>query len=291
MGAKHLKAIVIEGNNSLEQPEGKEYPALYKDIFRKLTDTDMMRKYHNLGTASNLEALNELKALPWRNLQATSDPGIEGITGERFADDTLLRNSACAGCPVGCIHIGFVREKFHRDNRYVYRQVGYDYEPIFATGSMLGLTSAPEVLTVMDEVEKAGLDVMSGGVALAWATEALEKGVVTTEQTGIDLRFGEVEGYINAVHLLAEAENEFWKTLAAGTSAAAKRYGERILPASLARRWPDTPRARSSTWPSRLACATRTWTRAHTPTTNPTPPRTWTRPWPSCWRTNATASS
>jgi Aldehyde:ferredoxin oxidoreductase len=70
----------------------------------------MMRKYHNLGTASNLEALNELKALPWRNLQATSDPGIEGITGERFADDTLLRNAACAGCPVGCIHIGFVRE-------------------------------------------------------------------------------------------------------------------------------------------------------------------------------------
>jgi len=225
MGAKHLKAIVVEGNNSLEQPEGKEYPALYKDICRRLTDTDMMRKYHNLGTASNLEALNELKALPWRNLQATSDPGIEGITGERFADDTLLRNAACAGCPVGCIHIGFVREKFHRDNRYIYRQVGYDYEPIFATGSMLGLTQAPEVLTVMDEVEKAGLDVMSGGVALAWATEALEKGVVTTEQTGIDLRFGDVQGYLKAVHLLAGAENEFWKILAMGTMAAANHYG------------------------------------------------------------------
>jgi len=225
MGAKHLKAIVIEGNNSLDQPEGKEYPALYKDIFRRVTDTDMMRKYHNLGTASNLEALNELKALPWRNLQATSDPGIEGITGERFADDTLLRNAACAGCPVGCIHIGFVREKFHRDNRYIYRQVGYDYEPIFATGSMLGLTKAPEVLTVMDEVEKAGLDVMSGGVALAWATEALEKGVVTTEQTGVELRFGDVHGYLKAVHLLAGAENEFWKILAAGTMAAANHYG------------------------------------------------------------------
>lgn len=225
MGAKHLKAIVVEGNDSLAQPEGKDYSALYKDIFRRLTDTDMMRKYHNLGTASNLEALNELKALPWRNLQATSDPGIEGITGERFADDTLLRNAACAGCPVGCIHIGFVREKFHRDNRYVYRQVGYDYEPIFATGSMLGLTQAPEVLTVMDEVEKAGLDVMSGGVALAWATEALEKGVVNTEQTGVDLRFGDVHGYLKAVHMLAGADNEFWRILAAGTMAAARHYG------------------------------------------------------------------
>jgi aldehyde:ferredoxin oxidoreductase len=225
MGAKNLKAVAIEGNGSLELPAGKEYATLYDDIFRKLTDTDMMRKYHNLGTASNLEALNELKALPWRNLQATSDPGITGITGERFADDTLLRNAACAGCPVGCIHIGFVREKFHQDNQYLYRQVGYDYEPIFATGSMLGLTHAPDVLTVMDEVEKAGLDVMSGGVALAWATEALEKGVVTPEQTGIGLRFGEKGGYLQAVHMLAGAVNEFWRTLACGTMAAAARYG------------------------------------------------------------------
>lgn len=225
MGAKNVKAIAIEGNGSLDLPEGKDYGTLYAEIFRKVTDTDMMRKYHNLGTASNLEALNELKALPWRNLQATSDPGIEGITGQRFADDTLLRNAACAGCPVGCIHIGFVREKFHQDNQYLYRQVGYDYEPIFATGSMLGLTHAPDVLTVMDEVEKAGLDVMSGGVALAWATEALEKGVVTVEQTGTELRFGEVQGYIKAVHLLAGAASEFWKLLAAGTMVAAKHYG------------------------------------------------------------------
>jgi aldehyde:ferredoxin oxidoreductase len=225
MGAKNLKAIAVEGNGSCDLPPGKEYAALFADIFRKLTDTDMMRKYHNLGTASNLEALNELKALPWRNLQATSDPGIAGITGERFADDTLLRNAACSGCPVGCIHIGFVREKFHKDNQYLYRQVGYDYEPIFATGSMLGLTNAPDVLTVMDEVEKAGLDVMSGGVALAWATEALEKGVVTQEQTGIDLRFGDAQGYMRAVHMLGGAVNDFWRTLAGGTTAAAARYG------------------------------------------------------------------
>lgn len=225
LGAKNLKAIAIEGNGTLELPAGKDYSNLYADIFRKLTDTDMMRKYHNLGTASNLEALNELKALPWRNLQATSDPGISGITGERFADDTLLRNAACSGCPVGCIHIGFVREKFHEDNQYLYRQVGYDYEPIFATGSMLDLTNTAEVLKVMDEVEKSGLDVMSGGVALAWATEALEKGVISTADTGLELRFGEVHGYMQAVHLLAAGATEFWQTLAGGTMAATRRYG------------------------------------------------------------------
>ena len=225
MGAKKLKAIAIEGNSTVELPAGKEYATLFQDIYRNVTATDMMRKYHNLGTASNLDALNELKALPWRNLQATSDAAITGITGERFADDTLLRNAACAGCPVGCIHIGFVREKFQKDNQYLYRQVAYDYEPIFATGSMLGVTSAPHVLTIMDEIEKAGLDVMSGGVALAWATEAMEKGLVNTDQTGIALRFGDADAYARAVHLLAGAGNEFWALLAAGTMTAAKHYG------------------------------------------------------------------
>ncbi|NCD25661.1 MAG: aldehyde ferredoxin oxidoreductase [Deltaproteobacteria bacterium] len=225
MGAKNLKAIAIEGEGARELPAGKSYAALFRDIFRQVTDTDMMRKYHNLGTAANLDALNDLKALPWRNLQATSDPGITGITGQRFADDTLLRNAACSGCPVGCIHIGFVREKFQADNQYFYRQVPYDYEPIFATGSMLGLTHAPDVLSVMDEIEKAGLDVMSGGVALAWATEALEKGVVTPEQVGLGLRFGQARGYMEAVHLLAAGKTEFWRLLAQGTMTAARHYG------------------------------------------------------------------
>ena len=78
----------------------------------------------------------------------------------------LLRNNACSGCPVGCIHIGFVRERFAKENRYLYRQVSYDHEPIFATGSMLGVLDCFKVLDIIDVVERMGLDVMSGGVAL-----------------------------------------------------------------------------------------------------------------------------
>lgn len=225
MGAKNLKGIVIQGDGSFALPENNDYAKVYKQVYDKMTATDMMSKYHNLGTAANLNALNELKSLPWRNLQATKDEEIEGISGERFADDTLLRNAACAGCPVGCIHIGFVREKFMKQNQYLYRQVAYDYEPIFATGSMLGVTDAFHVLGIMDEVEKAGLDVMSGGVALAWATEAFEKRLVTEKETIVPLAFGDAESYKKAVYYLGEAENEFYTSLGKGSLVAAARYG------------------------------------------------------------------
>ncbi len=225
MGTKNLKGIVVEGDGVFDLPGGKEYSKLFKDVHNKVTETDMMRKYHNLGTAANLDALNELKSLPWRNLQQTSDPGIGGITGEKFADDTLLRNVACSGCPVGCIHIGFVRERFMKDNRYLYRQVSYDYEPIFATGSMLGVTHAFAVLDIMDRVERMGLDVMSTGVALAWATEALEKGIISEVETLVPLRFGDAEAYKASIYHLGMGANEFYRNLAQGTAKATARYG------------------------------------------------------------------
>ncbi len=225
MGSKNLKAIAIQGDGVFHLPEGKEYAELFEEVHKQLTTTDMMDKYHNLGTPVNVAVLNGMKALPIKNLQQTTDPNIKGITGETFADDTLLRNTACAGCPVGCIHIGFVREKFMEPNQYLYRQVSYDHEPIFATGSMLGMTNAFRVLSIIDMVEKMGLDVMSAGVALAWATEALDKGIISEKETLVPLKFDEAEGYKEAIQHLGLASNDFYRLLAQGTMKAAEQYG------------------------------------------------------------------
>jgi len=225
MGSKNLKAIAVQGDGVFHLPEGKEYAELFEEVHKQLTTTDMMDKYHNLGTPVNVAVLNGLKALPIRNLQQTTDPNIKGITGETFADDTLLSNTACAGCPVGCIHIGFVREKFMEPNQYLYRQVSYDHEPIFATGSMLGMTNAFSVLGIIDMVEKMGLDVISAGIALAWATEALEKGIISEKETLVPLKFNDAEGYKEAIRYLGLGSNDFYRLLAQGTMKAAAQYG------------------------------------------------------------------
>ena len=225
MGAKNLKGIVIQGDGSSDLPEGKTYAALFQDVYKKLTDTDMMDKYHNLGTPVNVLVLNGIKALPCKNLQQTHDEAMEGISGETFAEETLMRNTACSGCPIGCIHVGFVREKFMEPNQYLYRQVSYDHEPIFATGSMLGVTNAFKVLSLIDVTEKMGLDVMSAGVALAWATEALEKGLLSEKETLVPLKFGEPERYKQALGHLGQGENDFYRSLGQGALKAAKKYG------------------------------------------------------------------
>jgi aldehyde:ferredoxin oxidoreductase len=225
MGVKNLKGIVIHGDGDFIAPEDKAYRLKYREVYDKVTSTEMMRKYHNLGTAANLESLNDIASLPWKNLQQTADPAIGAITGGAFADQTLLRNGACAGCPVGCIHIGFIREKMAVDNRYHYHQVAYDYEPIFAAGTMLGVTNTFDVLRILEVMEKAGLDAMSAGVALAWATEATERGLIGVKETLVPLRFGDAQAYQQAASHLGCGSTDFYRLLGQGTLRAAAFYG------------------------------------------------------------------
>jgi aldehyde:ferredoxin oxidoreductase len=110
-------------------------------------------------------------------------------------------------------------------NQYLYRQVSYDHEPIFATGTMLMVTNAFNVLSIIDMCEKMGLDVMSAGVSLAWATEALVKGIISEKETLVPLAFGDAKEYREATRHLGEGSNEFYRLLAQGTFKAAAQYG------------------------------------------------------------------
>lgn len=103
MGIKKIKGIAIQGDATFLLPDNKNYPKLFEEVYKQLTDTDMMSKYHDLGTPINVIPLNKLRALPVRNLQQTSDPDIAGISGEKFAEVALLRNNACLGMP-GWLH-------------------------------------------------------------------------------------------------------------------------------------------------------------------------------------------
>ena len=100
-------------------------------------------------------------------------------------------------------------------------------EPIFAAGSMLGVTDCFAVLDILDVVEQMGLDVVetTPGWPLAWATEALEKGVVTEKETLLPLKFGQHQTYQEAVRHLAFGVNDFYRLLGQGTLKAATHYG------------------------------------------------------------------
>jgi len=226
-GSKKLKAIVISGKYSIKIRDVGYYRNVYDEIFNLAVKSLLMKKYHDIGTSSNVLPLNELKALPSFNLKETSLENAENISGENLAQKYLGRRIACSHCPVACIHLATLREPYE-DEPYFYKttMIPYDYEPLYALGSMLGVTDPVEWLKLMDEVEIQGLDAISTGVTLAWATEAYERGIITSNETlGIELKWGDSNSYREAIRKIVHQPNEFYSALARGVEYAASKYG------------------------------------------------------------------
>ena len=226
-GSKQLKGLVVTGRRAIHPANARDYRLIYDDIFRAATESPLMKKYHNLGTPMNVLPLNALGALPTRNLQQARFEGAEGISGERMAESFLGRRIACAHCPVACIHLAAPRLT-HPNEPYFFKtaMIGYDFEPIYAMGSMLGVGDASHMLQLMDEAEVQGVDVVTAGVVLAWATEAQQRGLIGAEQTGgLSLAFGDYSAYTQALRRIVLQENDFYRALARGVDYASSIYG------------------------------------------------------------------
>lgn len=234
LGSKNLKAIAISGDRSIPIKNHKEYIKAFKTIYDKSTDTELMTKYHDMGTPVNVEPLNAAGALPTLNLQQNRFEGADAISGDAFAENYLVRKVACTGCPVGCIHVGQYRIEFDKGYEYESVSVGYDYELIYSLGSFIGIDRPIDILRLIDKVEEAGLDAMSTGVCLGWATEAFRKGLISESETLIPLDFGDTEHYLEAIGYLAEPENEFYIILGSGVQKAAEKYGGQDFAMSVA---------------------------------------------------------
>ncbi len=226
-GSKKLKAVTVSGDHGCEVSDRKQYRETYDDIYKRAVSSPVMKKYHDIGTASNIMPLNLQKGLPTMNLKTTTSAEAERISGEKLAENYLGRRVACAHCPVACIHIAALREPYANEP-YFYKttMIPYDYELIYGLGSMLGLFDEKAMLHLIDEVEIWGLDAMSTGVVLSWATEAMEKGLITTDDTlGLSLKWGDEPSYAKAVEYIVKQPNEFYTNLSQGVDMAAKRYG------------------------------------------------------------------
>ncbi len=225
-GSKKLKAVIVRGRKRYRPVDPAGFREVYDEIYKLAVESDAMKKYHLLGTAGNVVPLNELRSLPTENLQSARFEKAEEISGEALAEYNLGRRIACSHCPIACIHLATLRLPYENEP-YFFKtiMISYDYELIYALGSMLGIGSRDGLLRVIHRVESYGLDAMSTGVCLAWATEALKKGVISESDTIVKLDFGNVDGYLKAIDFIYEQPNEFYRNLAMGVEHASSIYG------------------------------------------------------------------
>ena len=234
LGSKNIKALVISGNEDipLDQPgiDRRGYLKTYKKIWNLCVNTEVMKKYHVLGTPQNVLQLNALKSLPTKNFLLSQFEHADEISGEKFVEEYLTRRVSCNTCPVGCIHVAILRERYGKDLADIYsKSVPYDYEPMALLGPVLLIGEGTELLKLIEQTEKYGMDSITTGGILGWMAEAFETGIITESETGgLPIRFGQVEDFLEVISRIAERKSSskdiFWYA-GEGLNALVEKFG------------------------------------------------------------------
>ena len=220
MGSKKLKAIVVKASrkmldNIADVDALKEANKKCLEIIKAnpLTGEGLRA----LGTASLVNVINSVGALPTKNWQESYCPTADNFSGETLAEKYLERPGACFRCPIACGRI------IKHDDKIV---GGPEYEPLWAYGSDCG----NDDLYTIDEANRLcneyGLDAIGVPCTIAAAMELYQRGYIKEEECdGVPLEWGSKKALIEWTKRMGDPESDLAWLMSSGSARLCEHYG------------------------------------------------------------------
>ncbi len=237
MASKNLKAVVVRGTQGLAGlQDPKRFTEVVKAGKQVLADNPVTGQgLPTYGTQVLMNVINEVGALPTRNMRETQFEGAAEVSGEAMHEPrksdgkpNLTTNGACFSCTIACGRISTIdRTHFSVKDKpeYWINSGGLEYEAAWALGPDTGVDDIDALTYVNFLCNEDGMDPISLGSTVAAAMELFEEGVITTEQTGgMELKFGSAEALCWAAEVTARGEG-FGKDLGLGSKRLCEKYG------------------------------------------------------------------
>ncbi|MFP4040879.1 MAG: aldehyde ferredoxin oxidoreductase family protein [Desulfosudaceae bacterium] len=169
MGSKNLKGMVARGQVKIKTASPEAFKATVKKWIKLLQNHpatgEMVPRY---GTSVFLNILSRNNALPTRNFSEGTYEHAYDISGERLAEDFLVKNYGCVSCPIRC---GRVVEYQGRNIK------GPEYEILCLMGANLGIHDMESLIRWNYELDCLGIDTISVGNVLGFAAELNQNGL------------------------------------------------------------------------------------------------------------------
>ena len=256
MGAKNLKAIVAAGTQRVGVHDRAGIIRLSKAFQARISGKKGLSRFLTdglLGTLGKITRRSRIfprqPADLWRLLLSkygttaitamsaeSGDSPVRNWGGVGYLDFPLSRSQkigaeavrmyevkkyGCHSCPLHCGGIMQVADgpfpipEMHK----------IEYETLCAFGSLLLLDDLPTILKVNDLLNRAGMDSISCGGAVAFAIECFENGILTREDCdGLELRWGSGPAILGLTENII-ARQGLGDLLADGVKRAAERIG------------------------------------------------------------------
>lgn len=218
MGDKRLKAIVARGAVRPPVADPAAVAALRQRLVAEAEANLVLQALSFFGTMSIMDAGSLVGDVPLRNWSRGSwDEGFEKLTGVGYQEILGAGSATCSGCPLAC--------------KRVVRLAGQDvpgpeYETVASFGTMLLIDDLAAIAGINDLCNRLGLDTITCGSTIAFATECVEAGLIPSARTGgIRLGWGDPAPVLAVLPLIARREG-FGAFLARGSAAMAEELGE-----------------------------------------------------------------
>ena len=219
MGAKRLKAVAVRGSKppaASDKDGARKQLTGFKERYNRATD-----RFHQLGSASGVLALEASGILPTRNFRDGSFEHAKAISGQTMRDTILTDRGTCYACAVAC-----KREVEVKELGVTPKYGGPEYESLAASGSLCGVGDLKKLALINQLYAQYVLDSISAGAVIAFAMECYEHGIITKEMTGgIDLTWGNADAVVEMVHRIGRREG-IGALLGEGVKRAAAKLGK-----------------------------------------------------------------
>ncbi len=223
LGSKMFKGIAVRGTGNLEVDDMSATLKKTEDLIRMMranpSTGQILPQY---GTPVLVNANNALGLFGSRNWQKETFESAELICAETMRDKIVVQNKSCFACPLMCGKYSEVLDGPFKGCK----TEGPEYENIFSLGSMCEIDSIETIAAAEWACDDFGMDAIETGVAIAFAMEAVEKGILTIDDTdGLDLKYGNKEVILPMVRKIGMREG-FGDILADGVKIAAEKIGK-----------------------------------------------------------------
>ena len=219
MGSKMVKAIVVRGTKGVQVAHRDRVFETVAAARKKLKDHPVTSGgLPTFGTNVLVGIINSAGGLPTRNFQEAVFEGADRVSAETFNKENLITNKGCMGCAVGCGRVA------KSGGAYIGQGEGPEYESTWSFGPACGIDDLDAIVKANFICNELGMDTITLGSTIACAMELYEMGVLSRDQTGWDLRFGNAEAMVRLTEDTAYRRG-FGDEIAEGSWRLAEKYG------------------------------------------------------------------
>jgi aldehyde:ferredoxin oxidoreductase len=203
MGALNLKAVLIQGRTA-DLATARPHKLRNRDVAVKLLGTSVVKNaLKKRGTPFLYKPSRMLGAMGTKNNQETT--WTDKLDAENI-DPYRPGMEGCFACPVNCRPLNDMSNDLNvRQDKYI-KGDGPEYVTVGKFGPNVGITEVIQVLRLNNICNDLGLDTASTGSAIAWAMELYQRGIITREQTQLDLEWGNYETIERLLFMTAKRE-------------------------------------------------------------------------------------